>query len=284
MFRKVAIIGLGLMGGSLGMAIRQKIPVIEVWGVEKRQTVIKQAFLKGAIDQGTQDLAQGITNADLIFLAVPLAEMLKICKQMKSDLKLGALVSDLGSVKGNLVPLLEKCLAPEAFFIGGHPMTGSERGGIEAASAALWENAVHILTPTKETHPEKLAILSAFWEKIGVRVVLLTPEKHDQQVALVSHLPHLVANVLLNLLEPEEPFLGAGSWRDLTRIGDSSPDLWLEILSSNKQALLAVIEQFQNKLALYKQCLTNDDLRCLRNLLLEARVNRDKIKTQEIKI
>ncbi|HHY06301.1 MAG TPA: prephenate dehydrogenase/arogenate dehydrogenase family protein [Clostridia bacterium] len=279
---KVTIIGLGLMGGSLGMALRKKVPTIEVCGVDRQSEIVRQAEKKGSVDYGTIDLGKGVRGADLIFLATPLAVMPCLCITMQPYLKQGAIITDLGSTKEQLVKCLEEILPEGVFFLGGHPMAGSEKKGIKEARADLLENAVYILTPTTKTKVQVIDTLSTFLYRLGVRIILLSPAEHDRKIAAVSHLPHLLANALLNtvgILEEEEEgyfSLSAGGFRDTTRIADSQSEMWTEILLQNRKALMPVVKRFRSVLAEYEEALRKEDSVCLQELLEKARQRKQK--------
>ncbi|MDD4665653.1 MAG: prephenate dehydrogenase/arogenate dehydrogenase family protein [Clostridia bacterium] len=281
--KKITIIGLGLMGGSLGLSLKKKIAEVEVRGVDQCGELVCQAEKRGAVDYGTVNLEEGVIGADLIFLATPVSVMPLLCAEMAPYLKDGAIVSDLGSVKEQLVECLEEILPARVFFLGGHPMAGSEKGGITEASADLLENAAYLLTPTARTKAQVIDSLSALLARLGAKVILLSPLEHDRKVAAVSHLPHVLASALINTvgsLEEEEGgyfLLAAGGFRDTTRIAGSQSEMWSEILLQNKKALLPLLKDLRQVLAEYEVALEKEEQVYLRGLLEKARQRRERV-------
>jgi prephenate dehydrogenase len=283
--KNVTIVGLGLMGGSLGMALKKKLLGVKVRGVDLCLEVIQEAQAMGAIDDGTVDLGEGVTGADIIFLATPVAVMPVICRKMVPYLSQGAIVTDLGSTKTKPVACLEDILLPRAFFLGGHPMTGSEKKGLKGANEYLFENAAYILTPTVKTKVEVINTVKITLERLGTRIIFLSPEEHDRKVAAVSHLPHVLVSALVNtvgFLEEEEGgyyTLAAGGFRDTTRIAGSQSEMWCNIFLQNKQFLLPLIKQFRQVLSRYEHVIEKEEHVALRGLLEQARLQREKVPT-----
>jgi prephenate dehydrogenase len=245
MIKQIAIIGIGVIGGSLGMALRSCCPGITVAGRDLDQETVDQAIALGAIDQPLDD--QFLSECDLVILAAPLKTMPFIIEQIKDHIKPGAIISDVGSVKGWVMQLLERNF-PEGFhIIGGHPMAGSEKSGLQAADKFLLQNAAYILTPQSGTTDEPVEELTDLLKAIGARVVVMTAPIHDQAVARVSHLPHLMSASLINNLmsKPEFLSLAGGGLRDSTRTAASDPDLWQDILMLNADAVVQELESIQ---------------------------------------
>ncbi|MEI9963070.1 MAG: prephenate dehydrogenase/arogenate dehydrogenase family protein [Limisphaerales bacterium] len=257
-FRKITIIGVGLLGGSIGLAVKRRKLVGEVAGFVRHASSFKECEKAGAVDFATTDLLAAVSNADLVILCTPLAQMLPIAKQMLPALKRGAIVTDVGSVKASIVRELESLIAKSgAHFVGSHPMAGAEKTGVSAARESLFQNAVCVLTPTKKTNQSALKKLEQFWQSIGSRVFQLTPETHDALVSRTSHLPHVIAATLVNLvLNPTQPktqaALCATGFRDTTRIASGSPEMWRDIVLANQKnlaksldAFIATLQKFQ---------------------------------------
>ena len=186
--KNVTIIGLGVIGGSLGKALRSRRPDLQVTGVDVSAETIVEAQERGIIHSGTTDAAHAVLAADLVFLAVPLGAMADTCRKIVPFLKKGAVVTDVGSTKNYVVKLMEDLLPPEVGFIGGHPMAGSEKWGLHGANELLFENAIYILTPTKNTNLETINTVKNIVECLGAKTIFLSPAEHDQKVAAVSHL------------------------------------------------------------------------------------------------
>lgn len=248
---KVAIVGLGLMGGSLALAIKQFVPGVEVLGVDFPE-VLESARERGAIDAGhpPAGIAQSVRDAGLVFLATPIRTILALIEKVASHMREGAVLTDLGSTKVNICRAAREHVPEEVYFIGGHPLTGCEGRGIENADPFLFQNALYVLTPVNgpDTVTEALA---GFLERLGAIVVVLDPETHDRIAAYVSHLPQLVAVALVNLVGKEEGYLGfaAGGFRDLTRIASSPYGIWEDILQTNAPRIKEALEAFLEELS-----------------------------------
>lgn len=282
-FQRIAVIGPGLLGGSVVKAARHRSPglVIRVWG--RREEPLERLRSGGEASLASADLGEVARGADLIILATPIGVMEAAVDEM---LRLGALgdgvvVTDVGSVKAPVVAALEsKVAAAGGCFVGSHPMAGSEKTGLEYATADLFEEAACLLTPTGATDAGALERVDAFWQWLGARTTRLTPEAHDRAVALISHLPHLLAALLVESVLGEAPELGAfagGGFRDSTRIASGSPEMWTEILLENRDAVREALRQF---LALAGESLAFfDDLKKedLHRLLADAKVRRDSL-------
>ena len=200
-FRKIAIIGVGLLGGSIGLAARRFRIAGEIAGFVRREQTIAECEKVGALDYATTDLLASVSNADLVILCTPLAQMRSLMEQCVPALKRGAIVTDVGSVKAGVVRELESVVAKAgAHFVGSHPMAGAEKTGVAAARADLFQNAVCVLTPTRRTNASAARKLERFWKSLGARVLKLPPEQHDLFVSRTSHLPHVVAAALVNLV------------------------------------------------------------------------------------
>ena len=228
-FRKITIVGVGLLGGSLGLAIKKRGLADEVAGFVRRAASIAECKKANAVDTCTRDLREAVADADLIVLCTPLAQMLPLLKEMRPAIKRGAIITDVGSVKATVVKELESLVTKSGgHFIGSHPMAGAEKTGVAAARAELFTNAVCVVTPTKRSHQSAVKKVEEFWKAVGARVVRLTPELHDELVSRSSHLPHVAAATLANLvLDPvhpkSQPLLCANGFRDTTRIASGSP-------------------------------------------------------------
>ena len=281
--RKVAVVGLGLMGGSLGLAIKKKLPGVQVLGIDLHPESVRLAVGLGAVDAGSVQLGEEVSEAELIFLATPVSEMYALCTRLLPYLSPGMIVTDMGSTKANIVEYLERCLPPGVAFLGGHPMAGSEKAGIREAQAELLENAVYLLTPTPQTAAETVEKVSGFLEYLGAKIRLLSPAEHDRKVAAISHLPHLLASSLVKTVgqldEQEGGYfpLAAGGFRDTTRIAGSQSMMWRDILLQNRVAVLPLIKEFRLALAEYEDALLEEDEARLEELLEQAKRWRERI-------
>jgi prephenate dehydrogenase len=237
--KTAAIVGVGLMGGSLGMALRRR--GWHVTGIGRNASRLKKARSLGALDDFTTDIAAGVRSADVLVLATPVGDIVPLAKKAWPHLKPGTLVTDAGSVKGAIVKALSgRTLKGSPVFVGAHPMCGSEKTGVENSRADLYQGASCVLTPAVHTPPAALARAEAFWKGVGAKVVRLSPQLHDGTVAVVSHLPHLIAETLvLTAASKGRPAadLAAGSFKDATRVAGADPVLWSQIFAMNRPAL-----------------------------------------------
>ncbi|MFZ5640351.1 MAG: prephenate dehydrogenase/arogenate dehydrogenase family protein [Bacillota bacterium] len=254
LFKKITIVGVGLIGGSLGMAFIGRQLAGEVVGVDLDQEYLDLAVSSGAVHRGAASPAEGVKDADLVIISTPVGITADIFREIAPHLKPGALVTDVGSTKAKILQAARELLPGGTEFIGGHPMAGSEQAGVAGADRYLFENAVYILTPTKENNPQNVIRLTRLFEAVGARVVEIDAEEHDLAVAGVSHLPHLLAAALVNTagkLQNEHEkilMLAAGGFRDVTRIASGHPVMWRDICLTNKDKILQVMAVFREVL------------------------------------
>jgi prephenate dehydrogenase len=280
-FRKITIIGVGLLGGSIGLAARKFRVAEEIAGFVRSKKTIAECEKFGATDFATTDLSAAVSNSDLIILCTPLAQMLLIAKQFLPALKRGAIITDVGSVKGNIVRELENLIQKSgANFVGSHPMAGGEKTGVVAARENLFENAVCVLTPTKKSNPTSVRKLEQFWKSLGARVLKMDAAQHDLLVSRSSHLPHVVAATLANLvLNPKNPKtqsqLCANGFRDTTRIASGSPEMWRDIALANRKNLSRSVDVFISDLQKFQRTLKKSDTKSIAKFFETARLRRD---------
>ncbi|WP_255364343.1 prephenate dehydrogenase [Candidatus Frackibacter sp. WG13] len=267
--KEVAIIGVGLLGSSLGLALRNLTPVKKVIGYDNHEEHIKTALEIGSIDQGISSLDldsfdgnQGFKEVDLVFLATPVGVIPELIEKIQPQLKSGAIITDVGSTKRQLVKEIDSVLRDDLVYIPGHPMTGSEISGPEGADLYLFENAVYVLTPSEDIEEEKIELLRDLLQIIGAKLLFMSPKQHDQIVAAVSHLPHIMACTLVDTVgevakEEERVFsLAAGGFRDTTRIASGSSKMWTDICLHNKEAIQIMIKVFKERLTEFEDLLT----------------------------
>jgi prephenate dehydrogenase len=281
-FRKITIVGVGLLGGSIGLAARKFGIAGEIAGFMRREKTIKECEKIGATDYATTDLLAAVSNSDLIILCTPLAQMRSLTEQFLPALKRGAIVTDVGSVKADVVRELESLIAKSGtHFVGSHPMAGGEKMGVAAARSDLFENAVCVVTPTKKSNADAVRKLERFWKSIGSRVLKLPPEQHDLFVSRTSHLPHVVAATLANLvLNPSQPKgqsqLCANGFRDTTRIASGSPEMWRDITLANRKHIANSVSFFISELQKFQRTLKSADPQALENFFKSAKNRRDR--------
>ncbi|MGH7939762.1 MAG: prephenate dehydrogenase [Limisphaerales bacterium] len=281
-FRKITIVGVGLLGGSMGLAARKFRIAGEIAGYVRRKQTAAECEKAGATDYAIGDLAAAVSNADLVVLCTPLAQMRSLAERFLPALKRGAIVTDVGSVKADVIRELESLVARAgAYFVGSHPMAGGEKTGVAAARADLFENTVCILTPTRKSQPAAVSKLERFWESLGAGVLKLPPGQHDLFVSRTSHLPHVVAATLSNLvLSPGQPKaqarLCANGFRDTTRIASGSPEMWRDIALANRKHLASAITDFISELRTFEKALKSTDARAIEQFFETAKSRRDK--------
>jgi prephenate dehydrogenase len=279
--RRLSIVGLGLLGGSVAKAARAESLAREIIGVGRRRTSLEPAQADGTVDRITTDLAEGVAGADLVILATPVATLegqLPAVWEAAAD---GALITDVGSTKARIVRAAEALAARRPLpFVGGHPMAGSNLSGYAIARADLFRGAIVILTPTDRTGLEPVKRLSEFWEAIGGRIVTLDPATHDRAVAAVSHLPHLVADALVAAvvrMDPQFLEVAARGFKDTTRIAASDPVVWREIFQANREALAEALAAFRLALGDLERLLDSGDAASIEAALEHIRSVREHI-------
>lgn len=281
LFEKISIIGVGLLGGSLGQAIRERKLAARVEGFVRREEAIAECDSLGVVDRASNDLASVLTDADLVILCTPVEHMESLIGPAQTSIKPGAILTDVGSVKVSVVNKLEPLATlAGASFIGSHPMAGGEKVGVGESRPDLFQNAVCALTPTGGSDITALNRVTHFWSALGMSVIQLPPQLHDQLVCRASHLPHLVANVLADyVLDPtfpeEQRRLCASGFRDTTRVASGPVDMWRGILSENRDNLTADIDAMIGKLGDLKNALSANDSRAIEALLKSGHDRRD---------
>lgn len=283
-FNQAAIIGVGLIGGSLGMILRRKGLASRVIGVGRRIENLKTAVELGAIDRYVVDPKDGVKDADLVVLATPVDTYDRHLKEWASCLKSGAIVTDVGSIKGGLVEQSERAMPAGVHFVGGHPIAGKEKTGVAAGSDQLFAGARCILTPTKRTNQQALEQVRIMWQEAGSIVLTMDPHLHDKILGAVSHLPHVAAFALMNALidiRAQVPALdlaghSGGGLRDTTRIAASSPEMWRDIFLWNRDNLVAFIEAYERSLGELKRLIRTGDAAGIEKALERAKQEREK--------
>lgn len=269
-FHRIAILGPGLLGGSLALAGREAGYEVILWG--RKADRVEAAHALGL--EATTDLSAAVAEADLVILAVPVGVMGMLAAQMKKDLKPEALVTDVGSVK-----VLPHAMAEEQgiSFVGSHPMAGSEQTGIEAARAGLFRGAACALTNDQGRPESEVEALMEFWQSLGCEVSLMEAADHDRAVARISHLPHAmaVATASAALRYPGDGFLAAGGFRDTTRVASGDPAMWAEIMVENQAALITALDDAQNEIREMLDHLAKSDKKGLQNYLAEVKARKE---------
>jgi len=288
---KVSIIGVGLIGGSFGLALKNKRLVGQVVGIGRHIHKLKEAKRLGAIDKYTTDFARGVKDSDIVMVATPVSKIPLIVKRILPHLKDGCIITDVGSTKGGVVRKVEEILSkssgrgrrPKVSFIGGHPMAGSEKQSVRNASADIFSGTTCVLTPIDRNSGKAIKVVRALWKEIGARVLLLKPEEHDYLVAYTSHLPHVLASTLANLMgkvrkqDPRVNRIIAGSISDMTRIAASNPEMWIDICLSNSKAVSESINATLKYLKKFKKSIEKRKKKELQDLFQKGRLARKKL-------
>ncbi len=280
-FNSISIIGMGLMGGSMALSLKRAGFNGHIIGMDTSMESLEYAKNINALDIIAKDIKQGICSSDLIIIAVPLGYYEEIFKEISPYLKENVVVTDLGSVKGCVHHIAEKNLPKNASFIGGHPMAGSEKDGIQAANAFLYENAYYFLTPEDHIPLHIVDKLKKLVTSLGAYPVVISSDEHDKIVSQISHLPHLMASILVNTLDQNKgisslPFVGGG-FRDSTRIASGNPFMWKDIFFFNQKELLSSVKKLEEVLKECKRILENEDKENMLEHLKNAKLLRDSL-------
>jgi prephenate dehydrogenase len=273
----LTIIGVGLIGGSVGLAARRRGLAEHIIGVGRQASSLEKARALGAIDEPTTKLPEAVHRAEVAVFCTPVDQIAEQVLAAASGCASGTLLTDAGSTKAIIVGQVEGQLPDGVSFVGSHPLAGSEKRGPEYASADLFQGRVTVVTPTPRTEPAALERTLAFWRALGSNVRIMDPEAHDRALAYSSHLPHLVAAALAGLLPAELHALTATGFRDTTRVAGGDPALWAAISLQNRGALLRTLDALEERLARFRAALQAEDRTGLDDLLWEAKRVRDAL-------
>lgn len=276
-FKKIAIIGLGLMGGSLAAACRKHFPGARVIGVSRNRKALAIAQKKKWVHEATHQLKMGVRNADAIVLCTPVDVFLSYLKEIDCVCKRNTLVMDVGSVKSSVLKQVNARKWKNLSFVGCHPMVGSHERGIEAACPCLYDQGLILLTKDSKTCPCSFKQARQFWGHFSKKIVTLTPEIHDRIVGEISHLPHAVAVCLMHAVSDSALRFAATGFRHTTRIAASAASIWQPIFGANKKCVLASLEKFERQLKLFKQHLRASDSKGLIRFLDQAQRRRSRL-------
>ena len=280
--KRIAILGPGLLGGSLALKLHaSEMCKVRLWA--RRPEALKEIEERHCADFASNDVAEIVRDADLVVLCVPVDAMGDLARQVVSAIRPDTIVTDVGSVKASVAAELGPIFQSRGRFVGSHPMAGTEHTGLQAAKADLFHGTTCMVTPEESTAPETVEEVTRFWQSVGCRVVTIAAREHDECVALISHLPHIVAGALVHAVASENAHafqvVGPG-FRDSTRVASGPPGMWIGILRENSAAILAALDALLVKLTDLRQILAspqNGDA-SLRNFLAEAKQTRDQIK------
>src|SRR5712691_1200789 len=288
LFERVALIGIGLVGSSLARVLRRDSPETRIVACARHAETLATVHRLDLADETTDDPAAAVNGADLVVIATPLSAYAEIARRIASALRDGAIVTDVGSVKGAAISELQPNLPARVHFVPGHPVAGTEHSGPEAGFAELFQDRWCILTPLPDTAPDAVAKVSRLWEGAGMRVVTMAAEHHDKVLAVTSHLPHLIAYTIVGTatelgsdLQSEVVAYSAGGFRDFTRIAASDPVMWRDIFLSNREAVLELLQRFSEDLTALQRAIRRGDgdtlhqwftrTRAIRRSIIEAK-------------
>jgi len=276
--KRIAVIGTGLLGASLGLALRGVGWAGRRVGVGRRAGTLDAAMRIGAFDESTTDIAAGVADADLVVIATPLGAFGHVLGVLADAADADTVITDVGSTKTQVCDVASKVLPTPARFVGGHPMAGSEQQGPEHAKAGLYDGALCILTPEgTDADDDAVQCVSGLWKAVGMTLTRKTPAEHDRLVATISHLPHAVASLLVKLADQQRAISVASTgFRDTTRIASGDPTVWRDIFVTNREALLETLDKFTENVAAFRGMIEAGDSDALTQLLDTQKRNRDK--------
>ena len=280
--KNVTIIGVGLLGGSAGLAIKACDPRVRIVGVGRRAASMAAALEVGAIDTAHLDAAPAVAKADLVILATPVGAFAEHLRTIAPHLPRGATVTDVGSTKAGVVRTAERILGKGGPFVGSHPMAGSEQKGVRASRADLFTGAACILTPTSATPAGVVRRVGEFWRWLGMRTVEMTPTAHDRALARVSHLPHVLAGLMMLLPRTADLDVAATGFRDTTRLASGDPEMWRDILTTNRRAVLDAIDRLGGRLRTLRQAVRKGDAAAIEKFLTAAKKRRDATVARDL--
>lgn len=286
LFDTLAVVGVGLLGGSVARAAKQHGLVRRIIGVGRNSARLESARVAGVIDAAETSLTQAASQADLLIFATPVDHIAAGVREAASACRAGTILTDVGSTKGHLCQELSTGLPESVTFIGSHPLAGSEKQGWEHALADLFDGRVCVVTPVSELSGaqqlEAVTRLTKFWQRIGMTVIELSPEAHDRALAQTSHVPHVVASALARTLEEfNHPFAATG-FADTTRIAAGDPDVWVPILLDNSAAILASLNDYSKQLQTFRDALAAGDADAVRRLWDLGKAVRDSIHVRRV--
>lgn len=271
----LAVYGVGLLGGSVALGAKKHGQASRVIGIGRNAERLQSAVDRGIIDDYVTDVAQADGTWQLAVVATPVDRLPGDVRAIANASRPGTVITDVGSIKGDVCEAIGPCPAEGVAFVGSHPLAGSERSGFEAADADLFEGRVVVVDPTGE--PDTVATVSSFWTSLGANVVQLAPRIHDAGLATTSHLPHVIAAALAAILQPDQRQLAATGFRDTTRIAAGDPDLWVPILLGNAEAVESSLDAFVDSVDGFREAIRNRDADELKKLLQVAKRNRDAL-------
>lgn len=279
---KVSIIGLGLIGGSLARALRERMGIKDITAVNRSTSTIEEALIDKSINRGFNELNEYVYSSDIIFVCTPVKRTIEFIEALSRKVRKECIITDVGSTKGELARYVNSMSNPPR-YIGGHPMAGTEKTGYASGFAHLFENAYYVLTPCRNAPQQAVDIMQKIVKGIGAIPVVMDADEHDRVTGGISHVPHVIASALVNMVKELDTsngsmqMLAAGGFRDITRIASSSPEMWENIVLSNKQQIRKLLEYFENILEKFKQSMEEEDSKVILDFFGRAKDFRDSM-------
>jgi prephenate dehydrogenase len=276
LFNKLALIGCGLIGGSFALALKRSNSVAHVSGFSASERSRAKALELGVIDTSANSIQEALEGADLVLVAVPVNAMASCLEDVEAHMSPSALVMDVGSTKTQITQAAQKAMRMHfASFVPAHPIAGKERHGVEHAEAELFDHHQTILTPSSQTDPRKIELAMKAWQAVGSHVSIMSPHEHDQALAAVSHLPHLIAFAAVNAIAKQDNHqhilsLAGPGFRDFSRIAASAPSVWLDIFLSNQTEVLEQLQMFKAAISEFESALHGQDAQTITHLIESA--------------
>jgi len=275
----VAIVGAGLIGGSIGLALRRAGLAANVVGIGRRASSLRNARRVGAVTTTTTSITRGVANAELVVVCTPVGSIVEHVRRAAESCPPGTVITDVGSTKAQIVASLASDptgrLGRDVAFVGSHPFAGSEKAGPEHAREDLFRGQICVVTPTRRTRPQDFAETVDFWSSLGATVVRMTPNEHDATAAAVSHVPHVVASALAAATTKRQLAMVGTGWLDTTRLAAGNVQLWRQILATNRGHVLKSLDKFAKVLASLQRALEKEDDVAVARLLKAGKNNRD---------
>jgi len=282
-WNNIAIIGVGLIGGSIGLALRERKLARQIVGIGRRRESLEMALARGCVTQISTNIAEGVKQAELVIVCTPVESIAQHVAEAAAAAPAGCLITDAGSTKAQIVADVQQKLgaAPsnKLNFVGSHPIAGSEQSGPEAAAAQLFDGRVVVVTPTESSDRTVVAAIEEFWKSLGASVICIEPDAHDAFVAQTSHLPHLLASALAatTCVDEDGVLLIGNGWSDTTRIAAGDPELWRQILLANRGPILNTLTGFETVLKTWRHALESGNGQLVTALLKEGKSRRDAV-------
>lgn len=279
LFNKITIIGVGLIGGSVGLAVKKRKLAKEVIGLCRRESSKKKAEKFKAVDWATLDFKTALYDSDLVIVATPAAKIVEFSLKASKFMKKGAVLTDVGSVKDRIVKSIENKIKKDIHFVGSHPLAGSEKSSVLNAKNNMFENSICVLTKTNRTNVTALNKIKKFWQAIGAKVTILLTKEHDQIVSEISHLPHLLAMSLCLSVDKKALRFASSGFKDTTRIAASEAELWSDIFLFNKEVLIKSANKLEKSLKKLKGLINSNSKQALFKELAKAKLIRQNMGT-----